>query len=161
MVIILMGVSGAGKTTIGRRLAKDLGWQFHDGDDFHPQANIDKMRQGIALTDTDRDTWLVVLEDIIHNIVRKRHSAIIACSALKNAYRKRLQTDPDMVKFIYLKGSYVLIQERMQGRQGHYMKEDLLASQFDTLEEPSGVLTVDVVQEPVVIVGLIKEALRL
>ena len=161
MVIILMGVSGAGKTTIGRCLAKDLGWQFHDGDDFHPRANIDKMRQGIALTDADRDTWLVVLEYLIHNVVRKRHSAIIACSALKNAYRKRLQTDPDIVKLIYLKGSYALIQKRMQERQGHYMKENLLASQFNALEEPTGGLTIDAAQEPMVIVGLIKEALRL
>ncbi|MEK7789651.1 MAG: gluconokinase [Planctomycetota bacterium] len=159
MVVILMGVSGAGKTTIGQCLAKDLGWPFYEGDDFHPQTNIDKMRQGIALNDADRDVWLIALESLISELVYKRQSAVIACSALKCTYRKRLQTDVAMVQFVYLKGNFALIQKRLQERCGHFMNADLLANQFDTLEEPVEVLTIDVAQEPEVIVGLIKSGI--
>ena len=156
MVVILMGVSGAGKTTIGQCLAKDLGWPFYEGDYFHPQSNIDKMRQSIPLNDADRDIWLFALEGLIRELVCKRQSAVIACSALKSTYRERLQIDPDMVRFVYLEGSYALIQKRLQKRRGHFMKADLLASQFGALEEPVGVLTINVAQEPEIVVGLIK-----
>lgn len=161
MIVILMGVSGAGKTTIGQLLAQDLGWPFSDGDDFHPQANIDKMRQGIALTDDDRDAWLTALQNLIHGFRRERQSAVIACSALKQSYRDRLLDGQQDVHFVYLKGDYNLVRQRLQKRQRHFMKAELLASQFATLEEPQGVLAVDVAQEPEVIVRRIKQALGL
>ena len=161
MVILLMGVSGSGKTTIGRLLAQDLGWPFYDGDDFHPQANIDKMRQGIPLTDDDRDSWLTALRHQIDTLIADRQSAVLASSALKQAYRDHLGSDRSEVRFIYLKGDYALIRQRLQERQGHFMKADLLVSQFATLEEPKGVPAIDIAQEPEAIVGSIKRALGL
>jgi len=161
MIIILMGVSGSGKTTIGRLLAQDLGWQFYDGDDFHPQANVDKMRRAIPLTDDDRDSWLTALRHQIDTLIDDHQSAVLACSALKQAYRDRLGGDRPEVHFIYLQGDYALIRQRLQKRQGHFMKADLLASQFDTLEEPEGVPAVDIAQAPEAIVGSIKQALGL
>lgn len=159
MLIILMGVSGSGKTTIGRLLARDLGWPFHDGDDFHPQANIDKMRQGIPLTDDDRDAWLTALRQQIDTFIDTRQSAVLACSALKRTYRERLHR-PE-VRFIYLKGDFALIRQRLLARQGHFMAADLLASQFATLEEPQGVPAIDIAQTPETIVAAIKRILAL
>jgi gluconokinase len=161
MVVILTGVSGAGKTTIGQLLAADLRWPFYEGDDFHPQANIDKMRQGIALTDDDRDPWLTALHHLIDELTREGQSAVIACSALKQSYRDRLSGGRQNVRFVYLKGGYDLIRGRLQERQSHFMKANLLASQFEALEEPEGVLTVDVAQEPQAIVSLIERELGL
>ena len=161
MIIILMGVSGSGKTTIGRLLAQDLGWPFCDGDDFHPQANVDKMRQGTPLTDDDRDSWLTALRQQLDTLSDHRQSAVLACSALKQAYRERLGGDQPEVCFIYLKGDSALIRQRLQKRQGHFMKADLLASQFDTLEEPEGVPALDIAQAPEAIVEGIKRALGL
>src|SRR5262245_34254527 len=159
MIIILMGVSGSGKTTIGRLLAQNLGWPFYDGDDFHPQTNIDKMRQGIPLTDDDRDSWLTALRHQIDALIDSRQSAVLACPALKQAYRDRLGGDRSEVRFVYLKGDYALIRQRLQERQGHFMKADLLASQFATLEEPEGVPAVDIAQKPEAIVECIKRAI--
>ena len=161
MIIILMGVSGVGKTTIGQLLTQDLGWRFYDGDDFHPQANIAKMKKGIPLTDDDRTAWLIALQNLRDSLVRENQPAVIACSALKHAYRDRLQGDRKDVHFVYLKGDYNLIRQRLQQRQGHFMKADLLASQFETLEEPVGVRTVDVAQEPQAIIKIIKQQLGL
>ena len=161
MIIILMGVSGSGKTTIGHLLAEDLGWPFYDGDDFHPQANIDKMRQGMPLTDDDRDAWLAALRQLIDTLMSGHRSAILACSALKQIYRDRLGDGQPQVRFIYLKGNYDLIRQRLVARQDHFMPADLLISQFEALEEPEGVLTIDVDQEPEVVVSLIKRELGL
>jgi gluconokinase len=158
MVIILMGVSGSGKTTIGRLLAQDLVWPFYDGDDFHPQANINKMRRGIPLTDDDRDAWLTVLRQWIDTLIDTRRSAVLACSALKQTYRDRLQR-PE-VHFVYLKGDRALIRQRLLARQGHFMPADLLASQFATLEEPQGVPVIDIAQAPETIVAVIKRTLE-
>ena len=161
MIVILIGVSGVGKTAIGQLLAEDLGWQFYEGDDFHPQANIDKMRQGIPLTDADRAPWLAALNRLIRDLVREGQSAVVACSALKQAYRDRLLRYTQDVRVVYLKGDYDLIRKRLQERPGHFMKANLLASQFDALEEPERVLAVDTAQEPETIVSLIKRELKL
>ena len=161
MVIILMGVSGSGKTTIGRLLAQSLDWTFYDGDDFHPPANVEKMRQGVPLTDEDRDSWLAALQQLIETILHQHRSAVLACSALKQGYRQRLQCDREEVRFVYLKGDYDLIRKRLDVRQGHFMRADLLRSQFATLEEPHDVLTIDVAQLPQAIVTAIITAFRL
>lgn len=157
LLLILMGVAGAGKTTIGTLLARELGWAFYDGDDFHPQANIEKMRRGIALTDADRAAWLTALRQLIERLAREQQPAVIACSALKQAYRDRLRGQNAAVQFVYLKGEYELIRQRLQARRAHFMNADLLASQFDALEEPHDVLTINVAQEPQAILALIRQ----
>lgn len=161
MVVILMGVSGSGKTTVGRILARDLGWPFFEGDDFHPQANIDKMARGKALTDEDRRPWLAAIGRQIDALLARGEDAVMACSALKQAYRDRLKAGRACVRFVYLQGSLELIQERLKERRGHYMKAELLASQFQALEEPLGALTVDIRQAPEVIARAIVRALDL
>jgi gluconokinase len=160
-IVILMGVTGSGKTTIGRLLAKDCNWPFYEGDDFHPTANVEKMRRGMPLADEDRAPWLAALNDRIRDLIAQPQSAVIACSALKQAYRDRLAGNRDEVVFVYLKGDYDLARARLLSRKDHFMKADLLASQFDTLEEPEGVLTIDIAQEPDVIVGRIRQTLGL
>ncbi|PYS80122.1 MAG: gluconate kinase, partial [Acidobacteria bacterium] len=134
MVIILMGVSGSGKTTIGRRLADELGWKFYDGDDFHPRANVEKMAHGVPLDDEDRAPWLESLRDLIRSCLVRGESAVLACSALKRSYRQYLLIDEN-VMLVYLKGDYELIEERLEGRSEHFMKPKMLDSQFDALEE--------------------------
>ena len=156
-----MGVSGAGKTTIGRLLAEDLGWPYYEGDDYHPHVNIEKMRRRLPLTDEDRAPWLAILHDLLQDLTRKNESAVLTCSALKQAYRDRLQGRAKDVRFVYLKGNFELIQERLVERDEHFMKANLLASQFATLEEPEGVPTIDVAQEPGTIVAQIKRSLGL
>ena len=152
MIVIVMGVAGSGKSTIGQQLADRLGWPFNDGDDFHPPVNVEKMRAGIPLTDEDRSGWLSALANLITEQLRQNQSAVIACSALRQNYRDKLHVD-DNVRFVYLRGSYNLIEARLRQRTGHYMPPDLLVSQFATLEEPQDALTFDVSQPPEQIVA--------
>jgi carbohydrate kinase (thermoresistant glucokinase family) len=159
MIILLMGVSGSGKSTIGERLAQALGWPFYDGDQFHPPANIAKMQQGMPLTDEDRWPWLHALRAHIETCIHQGVSVVLACSALKQAYREYLIIDEAQVKLVYLKGDYDLIQERLAQRRGHFMPPGLLASQFATLEEPKQGVVVDVVHPPETSVALIREKL--
>ena len=159
MVIILVGVSGSGKTTVGCLLARNLGWQFFEGDDFHSRANTAKMRDGIALTDVDRWPWLAALRAQMQEVLARRQHAVFTCSALKRAYRDFLRLDG--VQFIYLKGDAGLIRQRLERRQGHFFAAELLASQFDTLEEPERALVVDAAQTPEAIAGEIVRRLNL
>lgn len=147
MVYILMGVSGAGKTLIGRKLSRRLKIPFYDGDHFHPQDNIEKMKSGQPLTDQDRRPWLEVLAERVRQW-EQEGGAILGCSALKNSYRTILRGQTDNTRFIYLKGSISLIARRISKRTGHFMPEDLLKSQFETLEEPEHAITVEIDQSP-------------
>lgn len=142
--LIVMGVSGCGKTTVGKALASHLGWDFYDGDDFHPPENIAKMASGIPLDDSDRAPWLKALHDLISASLKADRPGILACSALKEAYRRRLLDGNEDVQIIYLKGSYDLIWSRMSARKEHYMKPHMLQSQFEALEEPTNALTIDI-----------------
>ncbi len=148
MFFIFMGVSGCGKTTIGKKAADVLGLPYYEGDDYHPRENVDKMARGIPLTDEDRAGWLEKLSHLIHQKLDEGESGILSCSALKKKYREQLRVDCERVHFIYLKGDYELIQARMEGRTGHYMPPELLRSQFEALEEPEDALTIDIDQEP-------------
>jgi gluconokinase len=155
MFVIVMGVSGCGKSTIGRLLAERLDCPFYDGDDFHPAANIAKMSQGIPLNDEDRAGWLAALADLIRSSLQKGMSGVLACSALKQRYRDILRVDDKQVKFVYLKGSYELIKARMLARPGHYMKPGMLDSQFAALEEPVDAVIVSIENSPQEIVSLV------
>lgn len=139
-----MGVSGCGKTTVGQKLAERLGWKFYDADDFHPPENIAKMSKGIPLTDDDRHPWLKALHGLISRELQANRSGVLTCSALKERYRRHLMQGNPGTRLVYLKGSYELILERMQPRRGHYMKPEMLHSQFEDLEEPADALTVTV-----------------
>jgi gluconokinase len=142
MVLILMGVAGSGKTTIGQMLARALGWRFVEGDDFHSPANVAKMAAGIPLTDADRVPWLAALHNAIAGWVREQQNIVLASSALKRTYRATLKVGPEVI-FAYLRGSPELIARRIEHRRGHYMKANLLPSQFEILEEPEDAITVE------------------
>ena len=142
--VILMGVAGCGKTTVGKALAKHLGWDFFDADDFHPPENVAKMGSGIPLSDSDRLPWLAALHDLISASLKADRPGVLACSALKERYRQQLLDGNEGVQIVYLKGSYDLIWSRMSVRQEHYMKPHMLQSQFEALEEPKNALTMDV-----------------
>jgi gluconokinase len=151
-----MGVTGAGKTTIGRALAGALGWEFHDGDELHSEASKLKMHRGIALDDADRAPWLSAIRKLILAMLSEDRDGVIACSALKQSYRDEIVVDPNLVKVVYLKGSKEVIAERLRNRSGHFMNPDLLQSQFDTLEEPGDAIVVDVSMAPEAIVNAIR-----
>lgn len=144
--LILMGVSGSGKTAVGKWLSQELNWPFFDGDDFHPKENVAKMAAGIPLDDDDRIPWLLNLHDIIADHLAQGKSLLLACSALKQTYRDLLLDGNPNTRFVHLKGDFGLIMSRMQERAGHYMKPEMLQSQFETLEEPADALTVDIAQ---------------
>ncbi len=160
MIVIVMGVVGAGKTTVGNLFAEQLGWEFADADDFHPPSNVEKIRHGIALTDDDRQPWLRRLREAITHWITEGRNVVLACSALKRGYRRVLEAGPE-VRFVYLKGSADLIAERLRSRHGHFADEQILASQFADLEEPEGAVTVEIAGTPQQIVAEIRDKLGL
>ena len=158
MIILVMGVSGVGKTTVGQALAQQLGWSFADADDFHPAANVAKMRAGIPLTDADRAPWLQSLRATIAFWLAAGQSAVLACSALKQAYREQLIVGPE-VKLVFLHADLDLIAERMAARHGHYMNPALLRSQFEALEAPREALSLDAARPVPELVAVIRASL--
>lgn len=155
-----MGVVGSGKTTIGSLLAAQPGWLFADADDFHPSSNKERIRRGIPLTDEDREPWLESLHDAIATWLAGESDVVLACSALKRAYRQKLEVSPE-VRFIYLKGTAELIAGRLRRRFGHFADDRILASQFADLEEPERAITVDICHTPEEIVAEIRRKLGL
>jgi gluconokinase len=159
MIIVLMGVAGSGKTTIGGKLALAMGCPFYDGDDYHSPGNREKMARGIPLTDGDRSSWLRTLHGEMKIWERENPLTLLACSALKQKYRDLL-SDRTVVRWIYLKGDAGILRQRLGERQGHFAGPDLLESQFQILEEPTDAIVVDVGQEPGRIVKQLVEALK-
>src|SRR5882762_9876963 len=155
-----MGVSGSGKTTVGQLLASQLGWEFADGDDYHPAANVEKMRNGIPLTDADRAPWLETLRALIAGWIAAGKNAVLACSALKRVYRESLRVAPE-VQVVHLRGTPELLRERLRGRVGHFMTERMLESQLAALEEPEDAVAVEVDRAPARIVAEILARLGL
>lgn len=160
MIVIVMGVVGAGKTTVGQLLAQKLAWQFADADDFHPPANIDKIRHGIPLNDDDRRPWLDRLQGFLLDCRARRCNLVLACSALKRNYRQALTVGSE-VRFVHLKGNADLIARRLGSRHGHFADSQILASQLSDLEEPAEATTVEIDQPPQEIVNEIRKCLGL
>ena len=160
MFVVITGVAGSGKTTVGKLLAQDLGWPFHEGDDFHPAANIEKMHRGEALTDTDRQPWLDALRAMIHSAVENGEKGVLACSALKRRYREHLRVN-DQVVFVHLAATPELIAQRLQQRKGHFMNPSLLTSQFATLETTQTELRLDASLPPTALVKQLRDWLHI
>ncbi|WP_437289402.1 gluconokinase [Sorangium sp. So ce406] len=159
MIVLVMGVSGAGKTTVGQRLARDLAWEFVDADDLHPAANVEKMRAGKPLDDQDRAPWLAALAACIRRLLDEGRDAVIACSALKAAYRAQLLVDPAQMRLVHLTGDPALIAARLASRSGHFMPAGLLATQLAALEPPEDALRVDIGGTPDEIAADVRRAL--
>lgn len=159
-LILLMGVAGSGKTTIGRALAAALGWEYHEADDFHSAANKDKMGRGIPLDDTDRAPWLAAIRAAMEACLAAGRPAVFTCSALKAQYRDVLLGNLSGAALVHLTGDPALLLSRLHGRAGHYMKPEMLASQLATLEPPAGALTLDVARPPEQLIVTIRENLR-
>jgi gluconokinase len=160
MVILVMGTTGAGKTTIGQLLAARIGWKFLDADDFHPLANIEKMKHGIPLIDADRLPWLDRIHDELVRLSREKKNAVLACSALKQSYRDRLSAGLDF-QTVYLRGTYDEMRRHIEARHGHFAGEAILAGQFADLEEPTDALVLDVDHTPEQLVSESIERLKL
>jgi gluconokinase len=158
-VVILMGVVGSGKTTVGRLLATKLGWDFADADDFHSAKNIQKISHGMALTDADRSPWLARLRGAIQEWNAANQNVVLACSALKRSYREELRAGA--LKIVYLKGDFDLIQQRLRARHGHFASDAILESQFADLEEPKNAIAVSIAQAPAAVVAEIIDKLKL
>ena len=161
MVAIIFGVSGVGKTTVGKLLARELGWKFYEADDFHPPANIEKMKSGHPLNDEDRQPWLKSLRELIKRCLDSREDAVLACSALKRKYRDYLRVN-DQVTFIFLHGDRSQVSKQLERRRGHFMDPKLLDSQFADLEEPQPderVITIEIGRAPEQLVDEIKRSL--
>jgi gluconokinase len=158
MILVIIGVSASGKSTVGRLLAAHLGWTFYEGDDFHSKANVQKMRRGVPLNDQDRTPWLKAIRKLIRAAVDRGENIVIACSALKKSYRRMLQVNRHVI-FIYLKANSALIRQRLKKRIGHFMNPKLIDSQFETLETPRAALQIDAGLAPAEIVRLIRNHL--
>lgn len=161
MVVVLMGVSGSGKSTIGKMLAANLKWRFYDADELHSAANREKMRHGIPLTDADRRPWLARVRRVIEKCVAGGSNAVVACSALKQSYRDVIVVDANRVRVVYLKGNAGLIAKRLAGRKDHFMPADLLPSQLATLEEPRDAIAIDISGTPAQLVKSIRAVLEI
>jgi gluconokinase len=148
MFIVVMGVSGAGKTTVARALASQLGWVYFDADDFHSSANIAKMGQGEPLSELDREPWLEALHGLASRLADESKDAVLACSALRRSHRGRLASGIPDLHFVFLRADRPLVRSRLEGRAGHFMKADLLDSQFASLEEPEEAAVIDAAQPP-------------
>ena len=160
-MVIVMGVSGVGKTTVGERLAAALGWSFLDADAFHPPGNVAKMATGVPLTDEDRAPWLERLRELMGSALEKGEDLVLACSALKRSYRERLTVDAARQRWVYLHAPRELLAQRLARRRGHFMPPALLDSQLETLEAPADALWVDVSADPDTVVATVLRGLGL
>ena len=152
MVILVMGTTGAGKTTVGKLIAQRLGWVFLDADDFHPPANIEKMKHGIPLTDGDRAPWLSNIHTRLEQLTAENRNSVLACSALKQSYRDTLSARLDF-RIVYLRGTYQQMRQHILARHGHFAGESILAGQFADLEEPKVAFVLDVNRAPEELAG--------
>ncbi|MCP3064724.1 gluconokinase [Myxococcus sp. K38C18041901] len=161
MVVVVMGVSGAGKSTVGRALAQSLGWRFLDTDDLHSAANVAKMAAGVPLTDEDRWPWLADVRGELERSLSRGEDVVLASSALKRSYRERLEVDPARTRWVYLNAPREVLSRRLAQRHGHFMPPSLLDSQLAALEVPEQALSVDVSPPPEQIVASIRAGLKL